>query len=161
MKRDIPLLALGAWLTLAMGARGEAKPRDLKPRDLTPVSWNKAKAHAPVEIVRDGKTRAVVYLADPKPSATLKRLVDEMLEVIRLSTGAVLERATEPPAADKPAIVIGDCPETRKAGIAAGEIPIEGVVVKTAATRTHLVCSPQQLPAGSTRWSAWSNEGAA
>ncbi|MDP6634618.1 MAG: hypothetical protein QGG42_06965, partial [Phycisphaerae bacterium] len=161
MKRDIPLLALGAWLTLAMGARAEAKPRDLKPRDLTLVSWEKAKAHPSVEIVRGGEARAVVYLADPKPSATLKRLVDEMLEVIRLSTGAKLERATEPPAADKPAIVIGDCAETRNAGIAADKIPIEGFVVKTAANRVYLVGSTRKLPAGSTRWASWSNEGSA
>jgi hypothetical protein len=161
MKSDIPLLAFGAWLTLAMGACAEAKPRDLKPRDLTPVSWKKAKAHPPVEIARSGKARAVVYLADPNPSATLKRLVGEMVEVIRLSTGATLKLVAEAPPADRPAIVIGDCAETRLAGIAAAKIPIEGFVVKTAANRVYLVGSTRKLPAGSTRWASWSNDGSA
>jgi len=161
MKRDIPLLALGAWLTFAMAVCAEAQPRDLKPRDLTPVTWREAPAHPPVVIVRDGQARAVVYVADRNPSATLKRLVDEMVEVIRLSTGATLERVAQPPPADRPAIVIGDCGETRKAGIAAAKIPIEGFVVKTAPSRVFLVGSTQALPAGSDRWAQWSNEGTA
>jgi len=148
-------------LALATAACVEAKPRDMKQRDLTPVSWGKVEAHAPVEIVRDGKMRAVVYLADPKPSATLKLLVDEMAEVIRLSTGAELKRVVEPPSADNPAIVIGHCAETRKAGIEADKIPIEGFVVKTAANRVYLVGSARKLPSGSTRWASWSNEGSA
>jgi len=161
MKRDILLPALGAWLALAMGACAEAKPHDLKPRDLTPVSWMDAPVHSPVEIVRRGQARAVVYVADRTPSATLKRLVGEMVEVIRLSTGVTLKQVAEAPPADKSAIVIGDCGETRKAGIEAAKIPIEGFVVKTAANRVYLVGSTQKLPAGSTRWASWSNEGSA
>ena len=65
----------------------------------------------------------------------LPRLVYELFEVIRLGAGATLERVDQPPRADQPAIVIGDCEETRKAGIDAAKIPVEGFVVKTAPIR--------------------------
>jgi len=134
---------------------------DLQPRDLTPVTRLEAPAHPPVEIVREGRARAVVYVADRNPSANLKRLVDEVVEVVRLSTSATLERVAQPPAADQPALVIGDCEETRQAGIDAAQVPIEGFVVKTAPNRIYLVGSTQALPAGSDRWAQWSNDGTA
>jgi len=161
MKRNMVFPAAGVWLILAMGASAESKPLDFKPRDLTPVTWKKANVHPSVKIVCRQQAQAVIYLADHKPSATLKRLVGEMVEVIRLSTGTTLKLATEAPPDDRPAIVIGDCTETRKAGIAAAKIPIEGFVVKTAPNRVYLVGSTQKLPAGSTRWASWSNESAA
>ena len=65
---------------------------NLKPSDLTPVTSLKAPAHPPVEIVREGRARAVVFLADSDPSETLKRLIDELVEVVRLSSGATLQR---------------------------------------------------------------------
>jgi len=130
---------------------------ELQPRDLTPVSRMEAPAHPPVELVRDGRARAVVHVADGDPSASLKRLLDELVEVVRLSTGATLERVDQPPAASQPAIVIGDCEETRQAGIDAAKIPVEGFVVKTAPNRIYLVGSTQALPPGSDRWAQWSN----
>ncbi len=42
--------------------------------------------------------------------------------------------------------MIGDCAETRRAGIDAAKIPVEGFVVKTAANRVYLVGSTQALP---------------
>jgi hypothetical protein len=120
-----------------------------------------APAHPSVEIVRGGRARAVVFVADPEPSPTLKRLVDELVEVVRLSSGATLERVTETPSADQPAIVIGDCEASRKAGIDAGKIPIEGFVVKTATNRVYLVGSTKAVPPGSDRHAHWSNEGTA
>ncbi|MCX5677091.1 MAG: DUF4838 domain-containing protein [Planctomycetota bacterium] len=131
---------------------------DLQPRDLTPVTWLKAPAHPPVELVRDGQARAVVYVADPKGREKfepkrrgdrpplIKGLVDELVEVVRLGTGATLELVDQPPAADRPAIVIGDCAETRQAGIDAAQLPVEGFVVKTAPNRIYLVGSTQALP---------------
>ena len=129
--------------------------------DLTPVTWMDAPSHPPVEIVRQRRAQAVVFVADPEPSETLKRLVDELIEVVHLSSGAMLERVTEAPAADRPAIVIGDCEETRRAGIDAAKIPIEGFVVKTAPSRVYLVGSTKPLPPGSHPWARWSNEGTA
>ncbi len=191
---------------------------DLRPRDLTPVTWLETPHHAPVELVRDGKTVAVVYVADPgaavgdwfrkaemasvhlsgsrgwedpfpdpsldsgdhhyvrppdlrrgdpeavrislralrglEPGAfvhattrhhppALLKLLHELVEVVRIGTGATLEFVEKPPSADTPAIVIGDCEETRRAGIDAGNLPPEGFVVKTAPNRLFLVGSTQ------------------
>tara|TARA_Y100001978_G_scaffold187193_1_gene187581 strand:- start:20722 stop:22542 length:1821 start_codon:yes stop_codon:yes gene_type:complete len=131
---------------------------ELKPRDLPPVTWKKAPAHPPVEVVRDGRARAVVCVADPAPSPKLERLVDELIEVIRLSSGAELERVKKATPSDQPAIFIGDCEAAREAGIDAVKIPIEGFVIKTARNRVFLVGSTVALPAGSGQWS---NEGTA
>jgi len=156
MKRLLFLMVLGVAVAFPALAAEE-----LKPRDLTPVTWMEAPAHPPVEIVRDGQPRAVVFVADREPSATLKRLVDELVEVVRLSTGATLERVDQPPAGDRTAIVIGDCDEARRAGIDAKQIPVEGFIVKTAPNRVYLVGSTKALPPGSDRWAHWSNEGTA
>lgn len=145
----------------------------LRPRDLTPVTRLDTPKHAPVEIVRDGKAKAVVYVATPAGRArfdvygyryentsfppTLPRLVHELIEVVRLGTGADLERVDQPPSPDRPAIVIGDCEEARRAGIDASKLPIEGFVVKTAPNRVYLVGSTQAIPPGS----SGSNEGTA
>jgi len=69
---------------------------ELKPRDLTPVSWMEAPAHPPLEIVRNGRARAVVYVVDPsgrepfvpnrrgQRAPLLKQLVDQLVETVRL-----------------------------------------------------------------------------
>jgi len=156
MKRLVAI----AFLAGATGLPALAA-EELQTRDLPPVTRMDAPEHPAVEIVRDRRPRAVVYVADTDPSSTLKRLVDELVEVVRLSTGATLERIDQPPAADRPAIVIGDCDESRRAGIDAEQIPVEGFVVKTAPNRVYLVGSTKALPPGSTPWARWSNEGTA
>ena len=125
--------------------------REIQPPDLASVTRLEAPKHAPVEIVRDGRAAAVVYVADPagrkdwtpkrkgEQPSTLRRLVDELDAVVRLTTGASLEFVTNPPPASTPAIVIGDCEETRKAGIDAAELPPEGLEVKTGRNRVYLV----------------------
>jgi len=151
------LLALTA-LVAAMAAPALAGA-ELKPRDLTPVTWMKAPAHPPVGVVRDGQAQAVVYVVDPKGREPFtpkrrgdrppifKQMVDQLIETVRLATGATLDVVGEAPAADRPAIVIGDCEETRKAGIDAARLPAEGFVVKTAPSRVYLVGSK-----GGTSW---------
>ncbi len=156
MKRLLAFSALATATALPVSAADE-----LQPRDLTPVSRMEAPAHPPVELVRDGRARAAVHVADGDRSASLKRLLDELVEAVRLGTGATLERVAEPPPPDRPAIVIGDCAESRRTGIDATKIPIEGFVVKTAPHRVYLVGSTQPLPPGSDRWAHWSNEGTA
>jgi hypothetical protein len=155
------ILFLGVWMASAVGISTQAQALDLKPADLPPVTWKEAPKHPPVEIVRDGKAKAVVYVAEPSPSTTLKRLIEELIDVIHLSTGAKLKVVDELPSADQPAIVIGECEETRKAGIDAERIPVEGFVVKTARNRVYLVGSKQALPPGSSPWAYWANEGTA
>ncbi len=176
MERVIALLASVAAALAGAGCvtlRAEPVRTDPQPRDLTPVTWLAAPAHPPVEIVRGGKARAVVYVADPRGNEkhdrkkhgshppVLPLLVNELVEVVRLSTGATLERVEQAPAADQPAIVIGDCEESRRAGIEAAKIPVEGLVVKTAPNRVFLVGSTQAVPPGSDQWAPWSDEGTA
>ncbi len=145
-------LVVMASLTAAMALQSVAEG-DLKPRDLTPVTWMEAPAHAPVDLVRDGVARAVVYVVDTKARApfvakrsgdhppVFKQLLNNLVETIRLRTGATLELVNDPPAADQPAMVIGDCEETRAAGIDAAQLPPEGFVIKTAPNRVYLVGS--------------------
>jgi len=152
MKRIVTQRMASVAVAAAMALPAMAADQ-LKPRDLTPVSWLPAPAHAPVEIVRDGQARAVVYVADPKGrepfvpkrrgerAPLLKALIDELVEGVRLGTGATLELVPEPPPGDRPAILIGDCEEARKAGIDATQLPVEGFVVQTAPNRVYLVGS--------------------
>jgi hypothetical protein len=114
--------------------------------DLTPVTFLEAASHPAVELVRDGRPLAVVYVAVPNPSTNLNLMVDELVEVVRLSSGARLERVQTFPPADQPAIIIGDCEASRQAGIVAADIAIEGFVIKTAAQRIYLVGSTKPLP---------------
>ena len=136
---------LMVFLFLAVAA-GTVVAADVPARDLMPVTWLKVPSHPPVELVRQGATRAVVYLADTNANESLKRLVAELIEVVKLSTGATLPVVNTPPPDDQPAIVIGDCKESRKAGIDAAALPVEGFVVKTGANRIFLVGSTVTVP---------------
>jgi len=129
--------------------------------DLVPVKMLDAPKHPPVELVRKGEAQGVVYVADPAPSAGLKLLVAELVEAVRLSTGAQLPLVTDPPAADRAAIIVGDCEEARKAGIDAAKLPIEGFEVKTAPNRVYLVGSTMPLPPNATHPDTYANQGTA
>lgn len=132
MKQLIAFSALAAAMAPAALA-GEK----LKPRDLTPVTWMDAPAHPPVEIVREGRARATVFLADSDPSETLERLVDELVETIRLSSGATLERVTESPAVSR-----------RKRG---GR---DGIVARAFENAIYYVFANSAGPQGNGEWSA-------
>ena len=132
-------------LVAAMAAAAD-RPLHEAP-DLMPVRQEAPPRHAPVTIVRDGEPAALVYVADPAPSPVLKLLLDELVEDVRLSSGASLQVVTNPPPPEQAAIVIGDCAESRGAGIDAAAIPIEGFVVMTASNRVFLVGSAAPLPA--------------
>jgi len=160
----IAFSALTAAMALPALTADGPQSLDLKPRDLTPVTWLPAPSHPPVEIVRDGKPKAVVYVAYPgekekfdydkfnqiwgdiNPPPALPRLLHELEDVVRVQTGAALAFVANPPAPDQAAIVIGDCEETRQAGIDAAELPHEGFVVQTAPNRVYLVGSTQTCP---------------
>ena len=133
----------------------------LRGADLPPVRVYPTPAGAPVEIVRGGQPRAVVYVAEAKPSATLVRMVQELGEVVKLSTGAELVTVAAPPAPDQAAMIIGDCAESRQAGIEADQLPLEGFEVKTAGKRVFLVGSTQALPPNAGYNDQYGNEGTA
>ncbi len=150
------------FVTLAAGcaAQGEGSPAT-QARDLTPVTLQPAPSHQPVDIVKAGQPVAKVYVADAKPSAHLQTLMNELLTVVKLSTGADLALLKTEPAADVPAIIIGDCPESRAAGVDAAKLPLGGFEVKTAANRVYLVGSTIPLPSNTGLSDPYSNEGTA
>jgi len=129
--------------------------------DLMPVKLLAAPKHKPVKLVRKGKPLAVVYVAVKKPSRRLKSMVGELVKSVKLTAGAELTVVTEMPAAKQTAIIIGDCEETRKAGIDAAKIPIDGFEIKTAPERLYLVGSTVALLPGSSKYAYYHNNGAA
>ena len=133
----------------------------LRVKDLTPITINKTPQHESIYIVRDGTPKAKIYVAETNPSQNLKILIEELIEVIRLSTGAELEVVDLMPAAGEPALVIGDCEASRKAGINAAKIPIEGFIIKTEPNRVYLVGSNQILPKNENITDPYSNDGTA
>lgn len=147
--------AVASWAAEAAG------PDYLKVKDLTPVKVLATPQHPPVVLVADGRAKAKLYVAVEKPSEKLALLLKELVGTIKASTGAELESVKDLPGPDVPTIVIGDCEATRKAGIDAGAIPVEGFVVKTAPNRVYLVGSTQALPAASHKRENWANEGTA
>jgi hypothetical protein len=155
----LPVLALPALVLLAAGTgclTTKAKPADdpLRPKDLSPVTWRTAPRHPPVEIVRGGQARAVVFIADTnlvkqlrpprRPNerpTTFSQMLEQLVVSVGQATGTNLTVVTNAPAAAQPAIVIGACAESRASGIDASAIPAEGFVVRTAPNRVFLVGS--------------------
>ncbi len=137
-----------------------ASEAKLRVPDLTPVAIRPAPVHEPIPIVKDGHPVAVVYVA-VEPTPTLQLLIDELITVIKLSTGATLDILNAPPPAGTPAIVIGDCRSARRAGIDPFATPIEGFVVKTSSNRVFLVGSIEKLPLNRGHNDPYSNEGTA
>ena len=158
-KQTVFRTAFGAWMlavvcTPCAGSDGAAEL--FKAPDLNPVTVLTLPKHKQVTVVQDGKAGAVVYVAVAEPTENLKRMVSELVEVIRLSTGAELKLAEQMPPGEQPTIVIGDCEASRQAGIDPTQIPVEGFVVKTAPRRVYLVGSSKEYPSGdaneSTTW---------
>jgi hypothetical protein len=156
------LVAAALWGAVQVEFSGTAHAGDwLQVKDLTPVRVHRAPQHPPVVIASNGVPRAKVYLADEHPSKNLAILLKELLDVVKLSTGAELEVVKRVPAAETPAIVIGDCEASRAAGIDAARIPVEGFVVKTATNRVYLVGSSVPLPEVKNISGPFSNDGTA
>lgn len=146
MKQSLMILLLIGLAFARPTSADEPRPGNPDARDLMPVTRLEAPAHPPVELVRGGQARAVIWLADTNTTPNLKRLLGELAEVVKLSTGAELPIVQTRPAAGQPAIVIGAGEETRAAGIDAAALPVEGFEVKTAPHRVYLVGSTVKVP---------------
>ncbi|MFN9369837.1 MAG: DUF4838 domain-containing protein, partial [Planctomycetia bacterium] len=126
-----------------------------EPDDLAGVTWLEQPRHDPVMLVHEGTPHAVIHIAadrSPKADGTaapppfLKQFVGELVGCIKTATGATLEVVETAPAPDQPAIIVGDCDESRKAGIDAADLPLEGFAVKTGPSRVYLVGSTRLSP---------------
>lgn len=114
--------------------------------DLTPVQLHPVVEHAPVPIIApDGRARAVIYVAEPDRTAKLDMLLAELVEAIRLSTGAQMQFVDTLPAPDQPAIIVGQSDETREQ-IDSDAIPVEGFRILTGPNRVYLIGSTMALP---------------
>jgi hypothetical protein len=160
MRAILYSFGLSAMMVSAFSAAGEA-PYPTRAPDLNPVRTLPVAAHAPVALAGEGIPPAALFVAEPQVSETLRLLLEELQSDILLTFGAGLEVVTNPPAADRAAIVVGAGPESRAAGIDDAAIPVEGFVVKTASNRVFLVGSTAPLPAGSGRNAVWLNDGTA
>jgi hypothetical protein len=127
-----------------------SSPDYMKVKDLTPVRTLEIPKHPPVVLVRDGVAEAKVYVAEAKPRKNIGILVQELVESVKLTTGATLEVIRHSPAPTPsggvPLIIIGDCDASRAAGIDAAKITVEGFVVKTTSDRVFLVGSTMPIP---------------
>jgi len=140
----------GPERTVSKKAVPVSVPDYLKVKDLTPVKGLDPVKHEPIVLVRDGAPLSKVYVAEAKPGRNTQIMVQELVDSIKLTTGAELQvirhSPAPPPAGGSPVIVIGDCAASRAAGIDASKIPVEGFVVRTTSDRIFLVGSTMPIP---------------
>ena len=155
MKRFLlPAAAMAAVFAAAgLEVHGADRPRagqkHLQVKDLSPVKPLQAASHAPLVLAKDGRPQAVIQVNVDRPGGQLTILVRELVTVIELLTGATLPVVVgQPVPPDVTAVVIGDCAESRQAGIDAARLPIEGFEIKTVANRIFLVGSTRPLEPG-------------
>ena len=121
------------------------KQEHVQVADLTPVTLLPVKDHEPVSLVAKGEGQAVIYVAEESRTDRLDQLLTELVEVIRLRTGAELEVVESAPALDQPAIIIGQSGETREL-VDTDALPVEGFQVLTASNRVYLLGSTAEMP---------------
>jgi len=143
---------LGMLLAAAPARAGGPEP--LGAADLDPVWVQPAGDHAPVVLVEDGRARAKVFVA-AKGGPALATLLKELVAAVKETTGAELEVVREMPAADVPAVVIGDCDASRAAGIDPTKLPIEGFAIRTAPNRVFIVGSVEKVAGAENEADAW------
>lgn len=120
--------------------------------DLTPVTL-KAKADHPAIILADGGTsRFSICVMSTSKLPVLNQAVKELQDCITESTGAKL-----PIVRGKvvlPAIVLGDCPEAKAAGLDSAAMPPEGFEIKTVSNAVYIVGAEVEGTCG-TAWGAF------
>ncbi len=110
--------------------------------DLNPVTFLEVPQHKPVVIVDNEKPIGNICVMK-KPEGSLKMVVDELSETIFLTTGAnipVIEGKIQ-----KPAIVIGDCPEAARNGLVGKNMPVEGFEIKTSEEMIFIVGNDEKV----------------
>jgi len=109
---------------------------ELNPPDLNPAEILKTPKHNPVVLVTNGKAVAEIYYGE-NCGRQVKTATKELISAIKDATGAdikIVKTLTE-----KPTLIIGDCPEAKKAELEGTKMPIEGFEIKTAPKRIFIV----------------------
>ncbi|MFW6060071.1 MAG: DUF4838 domain-containing protein [Phycisphaeraceae bacterium] len=84
---------------------------------------------APLTLASDGEARAVIVIGD-EPNPVVRFAAQELANKLQAITGAEFRIVAEPPE-DGAAIVLGDQPATREAGIDVRELPRDAYVIRT------------------------------
>ena len=122
-----------------IGAAGSvAAEHPAQAPDLTPVVLRELAPHAPVILADGGKAVGSIAAMHSTKNPHCKQALKELSAVIEAATGVKLP-VTNGSIPDGPALVIGDCPESRAAGLNPAALPPEGYAIKTAPNRVFLV----------------------
>jgi hypothetical protein len=98
------------------------------------------KGQSPVTLVKDGKALGKIYVMRPdvRPNLSLSRnkptnvAVAHLQAFIKQATGAELEIVLTPTEIVAPGIVVGNCPQAKKAGLDGTTMPLEGFGITVA-----------------------------
>jgi len=123
------------FIILATGYVSRAS--ELNPPDLNPAEILKKPKHNPVDLVTNGQAVAEIYYGE-NCGRQVATVTKELISAIKDATGAdikIVKKLTP----DKPTLIIGDCPEAKKAGLDGTKMPIEGFEIKTAPQRIFIV----------------------
>jgi len=134
MRRSLPLLAAVGSLALLTSCITAQKTRS----DLNPVTLKKAPRAEPVVLVENGEAKATIVVMGKAGGAR------DLQKYIAEATGAKLPIVKDK--ISRPAIVLGECPESRAIGLDASKLPREGFAIKTAPGAVFIV--------GQTNWGA-------
>ena len=125
--------------TFVLVSAAAAEPPQQAP-DLFPVQVKALAGVPPVALVKDGKPLAKIYVMRPgaKPSLAAHRnnptnvAISHLQAFIKQATGAELEIVLSPTEIMAPGIVVGNCPQAKKAGLDGTTMPIGGFGITAA-----------------------------
>ena len=103
--------------------------------DLNPVTLQPAPEHEPVVLVRNGVALGEIVVCTEGRMVTAA--VKDLQGFIKASTGAELPIVKE--RGDRPAMVVGECPDARAQGLDAEQMPVEGFALRTAPGTVFIV----------------------
>ena len=102
-----------------------------KAKDLNPVTIRPAPQHATIKLVENGQPKATIVVMNEAAGA------DHLQSFIKQATGAELPIVQDKVA--RPAIVLGDCPESAAIGLESRKMPPEGFAIKTTPDAVFIV----------------------
>lgn len=108
-------------------------------------------ARAELQIVKNGKSDYQVVIAKNAQSVT-KAAAKDLISYLNKSTGAKLPLSRSGKTDGKLSIIVGDCAASRKAGINADKLPLEGFVIKTIGKNLYIVGRDTKGSANSDHW---------